>query len=122
MGGGFGGVYLKVDTGLCDPGRKREAATHYRIRDGQKPAHPGLGGRIQGACALLPPAPSLGAPWARLGGLFGAIWMPPARRLLASWGPLGPSWAEKGGQHGSKLASKIEQKSIKIRCKHPSKK
>ena len=28
------------------------------------------------------------------------------RHLGASWRPLGPSWAEKGGQHGSNLAPK----------------
>ena len=33
--------------------------------------------------------------------------------LERSLTPLGPSWAEKGGQHGSKLAAKKEPQSIK---------
>ena len=38
-----------------------------------------------------------------------------ARRFTAS-----PIWSRKSGQHGPKLASKIDQKSIKNRCKNRS--
>ena len=34
--------------------------------------------------------------------------------LEASWGVLGASWVENGGQHGSNLAPKTEQKSKKM--------
>ena len=57
----------------------------------------------------------------RFGGIFGCL--RPSRAFLeASWvvlegfgRPLGPSWAEKGGQHGSKLLPKTEPKSMKNR-------
>ena len=40
--------------------------------------------------------------------------------LEGCWKPLGPSWAEKGGQRGYKLAPKTEPKSIKTRSKNRS--
>ena len=36
----------------------------------------------------------------------------------ASWGVLGASWVENGGQHGSNLAPKTKQKSKKMEAKH----
>ena len=54
---------------------------------------------------VLAPKCVLGGVLDRLGGV-----------LEASWKPLGPSWAEKDGQHGPKLApkngDKIDKKSI----------
>ena len=44
----------------------------------------------------------------------------PVRHLGASWRLLGPSWSEKGNQHGSNLAHKTEPKSIKNRGQHRS--
>ena len=38
--------------------------------------------------------------------------------LEASWGVLGASWVENGGQHGSNLAPKTEQKSKKSEAKN----
>ena len=45
----------------------------------------------------------LGPFWRRLGGVFDR-----------SWRPLGRSGAEKGGQHGSKVAPKRSQNQLKI--------
>ena len=44
----------------------------------------------------------------------------PVRHLGASWRLLGPSWSEKGSQHGSNLAPKTEPKSIKNRSQNRS--
>jgi len=38
--------------------------------------------------------------------------------FFCSWDRLGPSWAEKGSQHGSKLPAKTELKSVKARSKN----
>ena len=44
----------------------------------------------------------------------------PVRHLGASWRLLGPSWSEKGSQHGSNLAPKTEPKSIENRSQNRS--
>ena len=72
----------------------------------------------------------LGQVWRRLGpswaiqSVFGGILKPLGASwslLEASWRPLGRSWAEKGGQHGSNLASKMEprwKKQIHLKIDH----
>ena len=62
------------------------------------------------------------ASWAILGhpGRFGSVLDRLGSVFEASWKPPGPSWVEKGGQHGSKLAPKTKAKSIKKRSKNLS--
>ena len=87
-------------------------------------------GHLEESRAVFGPSWSLlGASWECLGSLLGGLGgllggsQEPFEEVLGpgalgtSWQPLGPSWADKGGQHGSKLVSKTEAKSFKKRSK-----
>ena len=54
------------------------------------------------------------ASWDILSGILKSSWRGLGSVLEGSWRPLGPSRVVQGGQHGSRLASKTEPKSIKI--------
>ena len=66
---------------------------------------------------------ALGQVWRRLGqswailDVCGSVLDRLGSVLEASWKPPGPFWAEKAGQHGSKMAPKTEAKSIKNNLK-----
>ena len=66
----------------------------------------GLLGRFGGVLRHLGPS----------GAVLEAFWSV----LEASLKSLGPSWAEKGGQHGSKLGAKTAPESIKNESKNRS--
>ena len=83
----------------------------------KKPSKSRLGGtKIEVWRALGQVWRRLGQSWAILD-VCGSVLDRLGSVLEASWKPPGPFWAEKAGQHGSKMAPKTEAKSIKNNLK-----
>ena len=86
----------------------------------KKPSKSRLGGtKIEVWRALGQVWRRLGQSWAILD-VCGSVLDRLGSVLEASWKPPGPFWAEKAGQHGSKMAPKTEAKSIKKQSKNRS--
>ena len=86
----------------------------------KKPSKSRLGGtKIEVWRALGQVWRRLGPSWAILD-VFGSVLDRLGSVLEAPWKPPGPFWAEKAGQHGSKMAPKTEAKSIKKQSKNRS--
>ena len=91
---------------------KKSIKNRPKLRSG------GIRGRFGGVLGHL------GGVFGRLGrivgclGNFRAVRRASGEYLEPSGRPLGRSWAEKGRQHGSILAPKTEEKSIKNRSKN----
>ena len=86
----------------------------------KKPSKSRLGGtKIEVWRALGQVWRRLGQSWAILD-VCGSVLDRLENVLEASWKPPGPFWAEKAGQHGSKMAPKTEAKSIKKQSKNRS--
>ena len=86
----------------------------------KKPSKSRLGGtKIEVWRALGQVWRRLGQSWAILD-VCGSVLDRLGSVLEASWKPPGPFWAEKAGQHGSKMAPKTEAKSIKKQSKNLS--